>query len=326
MKIAILDDYQNATAGIPAVAELRRLGEVLVYHTQARTEAELVERLRGVEIVIPIRERTALPDRVLAQLPDLRYICQTGDRAPVIDVEAATRCGILVTSTPYPEPSGNATAELTVGLVIAVMRQIGAEDRAMRAGKWQTTIGVGLEGKTLGILGLGRVGARVCGLARAFGMRVLAWGFTLTPERAESAGARMVPLETLLHEADVVSVHLRLTPESRGSIGRAQLALMKPTAYLINTSRGPIVDEAALVEALRERRIAGAGLDVFGEEPTHPDNPLFVLDNVVLTPHLGFVTEETYQVVFQGVLENVRNYLSGRPSRVLNPEVLRATV
>jgi phosphoglycerate dehydrogenase-like enzyme len=320
MKIAILDDYQNATARIAAVAELRKLGEVVVYQAKARDEAELVERLRGVEIVIPIRERTALPERVLAQLPDLKHICMTGHRAPVIDVEGATRRGILVTST---EGSGNATVELTFGLMIAAMRHLVVEDRATRAGKWQTTIGVGLQGKTLGIIGLGRLGTRVGRIAQAFGMHVLACGFTLTPERAEAAGARLVPLETLLRESDVVSVHLRLTPQSRGYLDKARLALMRPTAYLVNTSRGPIVDQAALVEALRERRIAGAALDVFDQEPIEPDNPLLGLDNVVLTPHLGFVTVETYDGFFQGALENIRNYLAGAPSRVLNPEVLR---
>ncbi len=321
MKIAILDDYQNATARIAAVGELRKLGEVVVYQAKARDEAELVERLRGVEIVIPIRERTALPERVLVQLPDLKYICMTGHRAPVIDVEGATRRGILVTNT---EGNSNSTAELTIGLMIAVMRHIAVEDRAIRAGRWQTTIGVGLQGKTLGIIGLGRQGTRVCRMAQAFGMHVLACGFTLTPERAEAAGAGLVPLETLLRESDVVSVHLRLTPQSRGYVGKAQLAQMKPTAYLVNTARGPIVDEAALVEALRDPRIAGAALDVYGQEPAEPGNPLFGLDNVVLAPHLGFVTAETYEGFFQGALENIRNYLAGTPSRVGNPEVLRS--
>jgi len=322
LKIAILDDFQNATAQIPAVSELRKLAEVVVYNTKARSEAELVERLRGVEIVIPIRERTALPGSVLEQLPDLKYICQTGYPAPVIDAEAATHLGILVT---YTEGNRNPAVELTFGLMIAVMRHLVVEDRAMRTGQWQTTIGVCLQGKTLGIIGLGLMGTRVSHIAQAFGMRVLACGFTLTRERAEAAGARMVTLDTLLSESDVVSIHLRLTPESREYIGRGELALMKPSAYLINTSRGAIIDEAALVEALRERRIAGAGLDVFGEEPTEPGNPLFAFDNVVLTPHLGGVTVETYEATFQGVLENIQNYLAGTPSRVLNPEVLRSS-
>jgi phosphoglycerate dehydrogenase-like enzyme len=236
-----------------------------------------------------------------------------------LDVNAATTHGIVVcTST----GSGQSTDELTFALMLAVMRRIPQEQQAMREGRWQTSCGVGLHGKTLGIIGLGRIGSRVARIAQAFGMRVLATGFTLTVERAQASGVHMASLEDLLARSDIVSIHLRLSARSEKLIGRRELRLMKPTAYLINTSRGPIVDEAALIEALQQRRIAGAGLDVFEQEPIDPQNPLLRFENVVCTPHLGFVTQEAYEQLVGGAVENILNYLDGNPTHVGNPEVL----
>ena len=235
-------------------------------------------------------------------------------------LDAATRRGIVVCIS--GGSGGQSTAELTFALMLAVMRRIPQEHQAMRAGHWQTSQGVGLDGKSLGIIGLGRIGSRVAHIAQAFSMRVLATGFTLTPERAMAHGVRMAALEDLLARSDVVSIHLRFSERSDKLIGRPELRLMKPTAYLINTARGAIVDESALIEALRHRRIAGAGLDVFAQEPVDPGNPLLQLDNVVCTPHIGFVTQETYEQMLGGAVENIINYLDGHPTNVQNPQAL----
>jgi phosphoglycerate dehydrogenase-like enzyme len=319
MKFAILDDFQGAAASLSCMDTLRACGELLVFRKAIPSPAELSEALKDVHILIPIRERTRLTSNVLEALPSLEMISQTGGNTPHLDLEAATRRGIIVCTSPG---TGQSTAELTFALMLAVMRRIPQEHQAMRAGHWQTSQGVGLQGKILGIIGLGRIGSRVAHMAQAFGMRVLATGFTLTAERAMAHGVRMASLEDLLARSDVVSVHLRLSERSDKLIGRQELRLMKPTAYLINTARGPIVDEAALIDALRHRRIAGAGLDVFTQEPIDPNNPLLQLDNVVCTPHIGFVTQESYEQMLGGAVENIMNYLEGNPTNVRNPQVL----
>jgi phosphoglycerate dehydrogenase-like enzyme len=319
MKFAILDDFQGAATALSCMEKLRACGELLSSRTRLHTPAELVEALRGVHILIPLRERTALTANLLENLPDLEMISQTGGSTPHLDLDAATQRGIVVcTST----GAGQSTVELTFALMLAVMRRLPHEHQAMREGRWQTAQGVGLQGKTLGIIGLGRIGSQVAHIAQAFGMRVLATGFALTAARALAHGVRMASLEDLLARSDIVSVHLRLSERSHKLIGRRELRLMKPTAYLINTARGPIVDEAALIEALRHRRIAGAGLDVFEQEPIDPSNPLLQLDNVVCTPHIGFVTRETYEQMVGGAVENILNYLDGHPTNVQNPSAL----
>jgi phosphoglycerate dehydrogenase-like enzyme len=319
MKIAILDDFQGAAASLSCMDTLRACGELLVFRKAIPSPAGLIDALKDVHILIPIRERTQLTSSVLEALPSLEMISQTGGNTPHLDLEAATRRGIIVCTSPG---AGQSTAELTFALMLAVMRRIPQEHQAMRAGHWQTSQGVGLQGKILGIIGLGRIGSRVAHMAQAFGMRVLATGFTLTAERAMAHGVRMASLEDLLARSDVVSVHLRLSERSDKLIGRQELRLMKSTAYLINTARGPIVDEAALIDALRHRRIAGAGLDVFTQEPIDPNNPLLQLDNVVCTPHIGFVTQESYEQMVGGAVENIMNYLEGNPTNVRNPQVL----
>ena len=319
MKFAILDDFQGAAASLACMDKLRGCGELVAFRKPLPSPAELIDALKDVHILIPIRERTRLTGSVLEALPNLEMISQTGGTAPHLDLEAATRRGIIVCTS---MGSGQSTAELTFALMLAVMRRIPQEHQALRAGRWQTSQGVGLHGKTLGIIGLGRIGSRVAHIAQTFGMRVLATGFTLTTERALAHGVRMASLEDLLARSDVVSIHLRLSERSTKLIGRRELRSMKPTAYLINTARGPIVDEAALLDALRHRRIAGAGLDVFDQEPIDPNNPLLQLDNVVCTPHLGFVTQETYEQMLGGAVENILNYLDGNPTNVRNPQAL----
>jgi phosphoglycerate dehydrogenase-like enzyme len=235
-------------------------------------------------------------------------------------VPAATGHGILVTET---GGSPQSAVELTIGLMLAVVRRIPQEERALRGGAWQTGVGTELAGKTLGVIGLGRIGSRVAAFGQLMGMRLLAWGPTLTADRARAAGATHVPLETLLAESDVVTLHPRLSDLTRGLLTARHLALMKPTAYLVNTARGPIVDEAALVDALRHGRIAGAALDVFDVEPLPAGHPLPALDNVVVTPHIGFVTRETYDILFREAVDNIAAYLDGKlPDRTLNPDVL----
>jgi phosphoglycerate dehydrogenase-like enzyme len=319
MKFAILDDFQGAAASLPCMHQLRGCGELVAFRQPLSSPAQIIEALKDVQILIPIRERTQLAGAVLEALPNLEMISQTGGNTPHLDIEAATRRGIVVCTS---QGSGQSTAELTFALMLAVMRHIPQEHQALRAGQWQTSQGTGLQGKTLGIIGLGRIGSRVAHIAQAFGMRVLATGFTLTAERALAHGVRMAALEDLLARSDVVSIHLRLSDRSHKLIGRRELRLMKPTAYLINTARGPIVDEAALIDALRHHRIAGAGLDVFEQEPIQPSHPLLQLDNVVCTPHIGFVTRETYEQMLGGAVENILNYLDGNPTNVRNPQAL----
>jgi phosphoglycerate dehydrogenase-like enzyme len=266
--------------------------------------------------VVAMRERTAFPRPLLEKLPKLRLLVTTGMRNASIDMQAAADQGVTVCGTsglPYP------TAELTWGLVLALFRRIAVEDRATREGQWQTTLGLGLNGKTLGVIGLGTLGSRVARYGKAFEMEVLAWSQNLTAERAAEAGATLVGKEELLRRSDVVSLHLVLSDRTRGLLGARELGLMKRTAYLVNTSRGPIVDEAALVRALQDGAIAGAGLDVFEPEPLPLDHPFRKLPNTVITPHLGYVTEETYRVFFGHALEDVQAFLRGAPVRVLKP-------
>jgi phosphoglycerate dehydrogenase-like enzyme len=289
--------------------------EVQVFRDHLAAESALVERLKGFEIIVAMRERTPFPRRVLEELPRLRLLITTGMRNASIEVDAATDCGVLVCGTeglPYP------TAELTWALILALVRQVPREDRATRNGQWQVSIGVGLQGKTLGVIGLGRLGSQVAAIGKAFGMSILAWSQNLTAERAAQNGATLVSKDALLSEADIVTIHLVLSNRTRGLIGAREFGLMKPTAYLINTSRGPIVDEQALIQTLQRRAIAGAGLDVFDEEPLPLEHPLRRLENTVLTPHLGYVTAETYRIFYGHAVENIQAFLRGQPVRTLN--------
>jgi phosphoglycerate dehydrogenase-like enzyme len=312
-RIALLDDHQHAAARFADWSQLPEPAEVVAFADSVTGEA-LVHRLRGFDVVVAMRERTAFPRAVLEQLTDLRLLVTTGMSNAAIDLDAARDLGVTVTGT---AAYGPATAELTWALILAVARSVPAEDAAMRAGGWQHTVGRDLHGATLGLLGLGRLGAQVATVSLAFGMDVVAWSQNLTDEHAAEVGVRRVDLDDLLQMSDVVSIHLRLSDRTRGLLGARELGLLKPTAVLVNTSRGPIVDEAALVEILRARRIHGAGLDVYDTEPLPADSPLRELRNAVLTPHLGYVTERTYEVFWPEVVEDVAAWMRGEPVRVL---------
>jgi phosphoglycerate dehydrogenase-like enzyme len=314
VRVAVLDDYQGVARDFLDQRALPAGSELCLFRDHLEDEAALAERLAPFEAIVAMRERTPFPKSLLERLPALRLLVTTGRRNAAIDVRAARERGIQVCGTdglPYP------TAELTFGLILALARHIPREDRAMRAGAWQTTIGVGLSGKTLALLGLGRLGSQVARIGRAFDMRVIAYSQNLTAERAEQAGAELVSRQALFREADVLSIHLVLGERSRGLVGAAELASMKPSAYLVNTSRGPIVDESALIGALQRGQLAGAGLDVFDREPLPDDHPLRRLENTVLTPHLGYVTREAYAVFYAHALEDILGYLRGTPLREL---------
>ena len=317
MKIAVLDDYQGVALESADWSAVMSRAEVVAYSDHLLDEEALAGRLRDSEVVVLMRERTAFPKSLFERLPNLRLLVTTGMRNAAVDVRAAAEAGVTVCGTAglsYP------TAELTWGLILSLVRRIPTEDRAMRNGHWQTQIGEGLQGKTLGVLGLGRLGTQVASVGKAFGMSVVAWSQNLTRERTESLGVELAgSKEGLLQRADVVSIHLVLSERTRGMIGAAELSRMPGTSYLINTSRGPIVDEPALVEALRSRSIAGAGLDVFDQEPLSTDHPLLGLDNVVLTPHVGYVTKETYEVFYGNVVEDILAFLDDSPLRIIGP-------
>ncbi|MGH7392890.1 MAG: D-2-hydroxyacid dehydrogenase family protein [Candidatus Rokuibacteriota bacterium] len=320
-RVAVLDDYQGAAAALPYWTRLEGRAHLDVFRDTLKSEAALADRLAPHEIIVPIRERTRFPASLLERLPRLELLALTGRNSGHVDVTAATARGVLVTET---AGSAAAAVEHTMALLLALVRRIPQEDRALRDGRWQTSVGIELAGKTLGVVGLGRIGGRIAAFGTFLGMQVLAWGPTLTAERAAAGGARFVPLETLLRESDVVSINTRLSAKTRGLITARELAMMKPTAYLVNTARGPIVDEAALVAALRGRRIAGAALDVFDDEPLPGSHPLPALDNVVLTPHLGYVTREAYDAFFGQAVDAIVAYLDGKiPPRALNADVLQ---
>jgi len=317
-RIAVLDDYQGTVLSLPYWSRLSERATVDAFRDTVSSEDELVRRLAPYEILVLIRERTRFPASLIARLPALELLALTGRNSGHVDVAAASARGVLITET---DGSGAATVELAIGLMLATVRRFPQEDGAMREGRWQTELGVELSGKTLGILGLGRIGSRIAAFGKFLGMRVLAWGPTLTEERAAASGVMYVALDTLFRESDVVSLHLRLSERTRGLVTARHLSLMKPAAYLINTARGPLVDEAALVTVLRERRIAGAGLDVFDVEPLPAHHPLLALENVVLSPHKGYVTQEAYHIFFRQVVESIESYLDGGlPPRALNPE------
>jgi phosphoglycerate dehydrogenase-like enzyme len=288
--------------------------QVQVFTDHLAAEDDVVARLKDFPIIVAMRERTPFGRSVLERLPVLKLLVTTGMRNAAIDVGAAQACGVTVCGTrglPYP------TAELTWALILALLRQVPREDQATRNGHWQVSVGVGLRDKVLGVLGLGNLGGQVAAVGKAFQMSVLAWSPNLTAERAAQYGATLVSKDELLSRSDIVTIHLILGQRSRGLLGARELALMKPTAYLINTSRGPIVDEPALIAALQQGQIAGAGLDVFDVEPLARDHAFRRLANTVITPHLGYVTQETYRLFFGDAVEDIASFLQGSPLRVV---------
>jgi phosphoglycerate dehydrogenase-like enzyme len=313
VSVAILDDFQNVTRTLADWARLPPHVAVTVFNDHVEGET-LVRRLKPFDVLVVTRERTPLPRLLVEQLPNLKLVVTAGMRNLGIDLAACRERSVLVCGT----GSGSSpTAELAWGLILALARRIPQEDRSLRDGKWQTTIGVGLQGKTLAVLGLGRLGTQVARVGLAFGMKVIAWSQNLTAENATAVGAVRVEKADLFRIADVLTVHLLLSDRTRGIVGRDDLALMKPSAFLVNTARAAIVDEQALVDALQGGKIAGAGLDVFGREPLPANAPILSAPNTVLTPHLGYVTRETYDVYFPQALEDIEAWLAGKPLRVI---------
>ena len=306
MKVAILDDYQDVALRLADWSAVRRRAEITVFNDHFADPAAVVERLRPFDIVCVMRERTPLSRNILQQLPRLKLIASTGLRNAAIDMRAAAERGIEVTATGY---ESTPTIEFSWALILASARHLAREAASVRAGGWQTSVGANLRGKCLGVIGLGNIGKEVARIALAFGMTVIAWSQNLTSEIASAAGATLVHKDALFRQADIVTIHLILSRRTVGLVGAAELALMKPTARLINTSRGPIVDQAALIEALQARRIAGAALDVFNAEPLPADHPFRRLDNVLATPHIGYVTEELYRTFYGDAAASIAAWL-----------------
>jgi len=314
--VAVLDDYQGLARELGPWSRLRDAVDLHVFTDHLDDEDALAARLEPFAVIVAMRERTPFPGRLLARLPRLRLLVSTGMANAAIDLAAAREHGVLVAGT---ESSSPATAELTWALVLGVTRRLAQEDAAVRAGGWQHTIGPELHGHTLGLVGLGRVGTRVAGYGLAFGMRVLAWSANLDAARARGLGVEPVTsLDELLGRSDIVSLHTRLSERTRGLIGARELALLSPDAYLVNTSRGPIVDERALLAALEAGAIAGAALDVFDREPLPPGHPLRSAPRTLLTPHLGYVALDGYRLWYVQIVEDIEAWLAGRPLRLLD--------
>ena len=315
LRCVALDDYQNVARKFGDWDRLKRRVELHSVTEYISDRDAVAAALKGADIVIAMRERTPFDRALLEKLPDLKLLITTGLKNASIDVKAAAERGLPVSGT---ESSAVATAELTWGLIFSLMRHIPAESDGLRNGGWQRTVGREVFGRRLGVIGLGRLGSRVAKAGLAFGMRVSAWSQNLTPERCAEAGIEHAgSLDALLQSSDIVTIHLVLSDRTRGLLNARELGLMKPDALLINTSRGPIVDEAALIAALTTKGIAGAGLDVFDREPLPADHPFRRLSNVVATPHLGYVTEEAYRLFYGQSVENIEAWLAGKPVRVL---------
>jgi phosphoglycerate dehydrogenase-like enzyme len=316
LRCAILDDYQNVALSMADWSKVASDVDIKVFNEHLGSTDEVAAALKGFAIVCAMRERTAFPRTVIEALPDLKLLITTGMRNASIDLEAAKAHGVVVCGTPA---FGNATAAIATGLMLELARHVGYENARLKAGApWQTTIGLDLEGMTLALLGLGKLGTRMAEIGRAFKMNVIAWSQNLTAETCTQAGVEHVGRDDLFRRADFLSIHVQLSERTRGLIGATELRLMKRSAFLINTSRGPIVDETAMITALHDKRIAGAGLDVFDIEPLPIEHPLRKLDNVVLTPHLGYVAEQNYRTFFAGIVEDIRGFLDGKPVRVLS--------
>jgi phosphoglycerate dehydrogenase-like enzyme len=315
VRAAILDDYQNVAMGFADWSPIAKDVEIKVFNKPFGSQDEAIKALQGFAVVVGMRERTPFPRKVVEALPDLKLLITTGARNNSFDIKACAERGITVCGT---GAVGSPTTGIAFGLMLELTRRIGFENARLKAGApWQTTIGRDLEGLTLGILGLGKLGQRSAAVGKAFGMKTIAWSQNLTEEKAKSSGADYVSKDDLFRNADFVTIHLVLSDRSRGLVGAKELDLMKKSAYLINTSRGPIVDEKALIAVLQSKSIAGAGLDVFDIEPLPLDHPFRKMDNVVITPHLGYVSEQNYRKYFPDIVEDIRAWLDGKPVRVI---------
>ena len=315
VQAAILDDYQNVAMSFADWSPIARDVEIKVFNKPFGSHDEAIKALQGFAVVVGMRERTPFPRKVIDALPDLKLLITTGARNNSFDVKACAERGVTVCGT---GTAGSPTTGIAFGLMLELTRRIGFENARLKAGApWQTTIGRDLEGLTLGVLGLGKLGQRSAAVGKAFGMTTIAWSQNLTEEKAKAAGADYVSKDDLFRNADFVTIHLALSDRSRGLVGAKELGLMKKSAYLINTSRGPIVDEKALIAVLNSKSIAGAGLDVFDVEPLPLDHPFRKMDNVVITPHLGYVSEQNYRKYFPDIVEDIRAWLDGKPVRVI---------
>ncbi|HCE76752.1 MAG TPA: hydroxyacid dehydrogenase [Dehalococcoidia bacterium] len=315
LNIAVLDDYQNVAFECANWSELAGKGSISIFNDHIHCSEPLIDRLKEFEIICAMRERTPFSKEILHRLPKLQLLITSGMRNASIDVKAANAQGVTVCGTdglPYP------TAELTWGLILDLARNISRENEAVKLGEWQTTLGVGLKGKTLGLIGLGNLGGQVADYGNAFGMNVIAWSENLTDKKARDKNARYVELNTLMSESDFISIHTVLSERTLGLIDSSKLRLMKKSSFIVNTSRGPIIDESALVEVLENAQIAGAGLDVFDLEPMPSEHPLVTSSRTIITPHIGYVTEETYKIFYEQTVECVTAFLNRKPVRVLN--------
>jgi D-3-phosphoglycerate dehydrogenase len=317
IRVAVLDDYQNVALNYADWSAIAKDAEIKVFNTPFKSQDEVIQSLQGFAVIAGMRERTAFPRAVIEALPDLKLLITTGAKNASFDVKAASERGVTVCGT---TSVGAPTTGIVFGLLLELTRKIGFENARMKASEpWQVTIGRDLEGLTLGVVGLGKLGSRVAAVGKAFGMNVIAWSQNLTPDKAKAGGADYVSRDELFFRADVITIHLVLSDRSRGLVNADDIARMKSSAYLINTARAPIVDQAALLKALQAKKIGGAGLDVFEVEPLPLDHPYRKLDNVVLTPHLGYVSEQQYRKFYADIVEDIRGFLDGRPVRVIAP-------
>jgi D-3-phosphoglycerate dehydrogenase len=317
-RCAIIDDYQNVALKLADWSKVTKDVEIKVF-TEAvrRSDADTINDLKDFDIVVMMRERTRFPRAVIEGLPKLKLLITTGAYNASIDMKACQERGMVVSGT---GGFGNPTTGITFGLILELTRRIGWEHARMKSGVlWQNTLGMDIEGKTLGVLGLGKLGARAAGVGKAFGMNVIAWSQNLTPERCKEVGVEYSTKEDLFRNADVVTIHLVLSDRTRGLVGAKELGSMKKSAYIVNTSRGPIIDEKALLDALNKKQIAGAGLDVFDVEPLPLDHPYRKMDNVVITPHLGYVSQQNFEKYYPDIVENIRGFMDGKPTRVIAP-------
>ena len=315
-KLAILDDYQGVALSMGPWDRLPRSLDITVFRDTLKDEDALAARLAPFDAILAMRERTRFPASLLKRLPNLKLLMTTGERNRALDVAAANAQGVVVCGT---SSSGSPTVDITWGLILNLARRLPQEAASLRAGTWQQGIGTSVEGLTLGVLGLGKLGTRVARVGQAFGMKVIAWSTNLTAEAAAAVGATRVEKHELFAQSDIVTLHVQLSERSRGSVGAAELAAMKPGAFIVNTSRGPLIDQPALIAALTEGRIAGAGLDVFDEEPIPADHPLLSCPNALLLPHLGYVSTQNYTAYFKGAVEVIEGFCAGTPVRVLTP-------
>jgi D-3-phosphoglycerate dehydrogenase len=315
-RCAILDDYQNVALKLADWSKIAKDIEIKVFTDAVRrSDADTIHDLKDFEIVVMMRERTRFPHTVIDGLPKLKLLITTGAYNASIDMKACQERGIVVSGT---GGFGNPTTGITFGLILELTRRIGWEHARLKAGiPWQATLGMDIEGKTLGVLGLGKLGARAAGVGKAFGMKVIAWSQNLTPERCKQVDVEYSSKDDLFRNADIVTIHLVLSDRTRGLVGAKEFGLMKTSAYLVNTSRGPIVEEKALLDALNGKRIAGAGLDVFDIEPLPLDHPYRNMENVVITPHLGYVSQQNYERYYPDIVDDIRGFLDGKPARVV---------